>query len=269
LALSPYNPHPPTRFEMTRNSFSKSFPLLFAAACSASALNPLSAQADSAPMPSAPLQKLLSLQWTTQAGMDYILNAVPPPPAPGSDEEKADFQAVLKAQAARRAGDTNEIQAGLKIGLLTTVLSPDFIPRNYPLTFAFLGQVQEETRLLNDKVKARYQRHRPYQDHPEIKNLFAADSFGYPSEFAADSRMLVLVLSELFPFKAGDLLHRDLVLAPNDVQAGVAYPSDIIAGRALAHAFLFVIQDNPDFKHDLARAQAEIAEKTSGAVPGK
>jgi acid phosphatase (class A) len=251
LALSPYNPHPPTRFEMTRNSFSKSFPLLFAAACSASALNPLSAQADSAPMPSAPLQKLLSLQWTTQAGMDYILNAVPPPPAPGSDEEKADFQAVLKAQAARRAGDTNEIQAGLKIGLLTTVLSPDFIPRNYPLTFAFLGQVQEETRLLNDKVKARYQRHRPYQDHP------------------ADSRMLVLVLSELFPFKAGDLLHRDLVLAPNDVQAGVAYPSDIIAGRALAHAFLFVIQDNPDFKHDLARAQAEIAEKTSGAVPGK
>ncbi len=245
---------------MTQNSFSKSFPLLFAAACSASALNPLSAQADSAPMPSAPLQKLLSLKGMTPAGIDYILNAVPPPPAPGSDEEKADFQAVLKAQAARRA---------FRIELLTNVLGPDFTLRNYPLTFALLGQVQEETRLLNDKVKARYQRHRPYQDHPEIKNLFAADSFGYPSEFAADSRMLVLVLSELFPFKAGDLLHRDLVLAPNDVPAGVAYPSNIIAGRALAHAFLFVIQDNPDFKHDLARAQAEIAEKTSGEAPGK
>jgi acid phosphatase (class A) len=252
---------------MTKTSFSKSFPLLFAAACSASGLNPVSAEADSAPMPSTPLQKLLSLKWMTQAGIDYILNAVPPPPAPGSDEEKADFQAVLKAQAAHRASDTNEIQARrpLKIGLLTNVLGPDFTPRNYPLTFALLGQVQEETRLLNDKVQARYQRHRPYQDHPEIKNLFAADSFGYPSEFAADSRMLVLVLSELFPFKAGDLLNRDLVLAPSDV----AYPSDITAGRALAHAFLFVIQDNPDFKRDLARAQAEIAEKTSGATPGK
>lgn len=248
--------------------------LLFIAAsnCAISTLEPALAQATNAPgtatftpvltpaPTTAPVQPG-SLSWIHEKGIAYVLAAVQPPPAPGSDKEKADVQAVINAASTRTEDPIRQAVTEPKFvrGMLASVIDPNFTPKNYPVTFDFLDRMISDTNSLNAQVQAKYQRPRPYQDHPEVKRLFTVPSSSYPSGPAATSRMLTLVLSELFGTKGTDLLHRDDILAKEGVIAGVNYPSDIVAGRALATALMFVLQDNPDFDKDMAKARAEIA----------
>jgi acid phosphatase (class A) len=249
--------------EMMKNSIRRARLLLIAASYGVLALEQLPADPASAPATSPSAPQHASLSWLSESAKTYVLEAVPPPPAFGSDKDKADLQAVLKAQAMRTPDEIKEAVADQKftIGLLAGVISPDFTPENYPVTFDFLNRVREDESFLTSTLKKRYKRHRPYQDHPEVKNLFTVEQASYPSGHAAGSRMLVLVLAELFHDKSAALLNRDNLVSQSRVNAGVHYPSDIIAGRALAHALIFVLQGNAAFERDMANAQAEIAIK--------
>ena len=207
--------------------------------------------------------KAIHWNWLREADKETLLKAVPPMPLPGSDEDKADLEGVLKAQAARTPQDIDEAKADEKftIELVTRAVGPDFTEAHYPITFDFLHRVLEDESFLTSTLKEHYKRHRPYQDHPEVKNLFAAKQYSYPSGHAAGSRILMLVLVRLFPDKASALLSRANAIAQSRVNAGVHYPSDIIAGNALAHDLEYALQDNPAFLHDLDKAKAEIAGK--------
>ena len=121
---------------------------------------------DTAPQP--------GLSWVREAGKAYVINAVQPPPAAGSDQEKADLQAVLQAQSARTPDDTKEALADEKftIDLFGPTISPDFTAANYPVTFAFLNRVCRETDFLTSTLQSQYKRPAPGEAHPEIKSLF-------------------------------------------------------------------------------------------------
>jgi acid phosphatase (class A) len=259
----PSRRHP--QIKKRKSPAGKIAPFLIAASYSISTPEHLPAQTTAAPTPPAPLHQAFPLSWINQAGIDYVLNAVPPPPVAGSDEDKADLQAVLKAQADRTPIDIEEARADRKfrIELLTRSLSPDFTARNYPVTFALLGRVLQDESFLTSNLKARYKRNRPYQDHPEVKNLFVIEHDGFSGEIASASRILVLVLAELLKDHIDDLLKRDEVLAQSGVKAGVIYPSDLIAGRAVAQALIFVLQGQPGFEAEMNRARVEINSKAS------
>ena len=246
---------------MIQNSVRGVFLLLIAANFRASASE--QNQAESTTSSPSLSQQQASLSWLSEAGKAYVLKAVLPPPASGSDKDKADVQAVLKAQGLRTADVVDEALADQKFSssLMARVISSDFTPEKYPITFKLLNRVLADQSFLNAKLKAQYKRPRPYQDHPEVKALFKADQYSYPSEHASASRILVLVLTILFPDKSMALLNRDEIIAQSRVNAGVNHPSDVIGGRALAHALIFVIQDDPVFQHDLTDAKNEIAAK--------
>jgi acid phosphatase (class A) len=201
--------------------------------------------------------------WLREADKEVLLKAIPAVPLPGSDQDKADLQAVLKAQAARTPKDIEEAKADEKftMDLVTNVVGPDFTPKNYPVTFDLLKRLLDDESFLTSTLKEEYKRNRPYQDHPEVKNLFPAKQYSYPSGHASGSRILMLILAQLFPDKATALINRANTIAQSRVNAGVHYPSDIIAGNAVAHALEFAIQDNPEFQNDLAKAKAEISRK--------
>jgi len=269
-ALPALSEGPALKSEMMKNSVKKTVLLLIAANYGVSALEQLPADPASTPAPSPSLQQRAdaSLSWLGPRGKAYSLQAVQPPPTPGSDKDKTDLQAVLKAQATRTDADTKEAIADQKftVGLLAGVISPDFTPENYPITFDLLNRVNEDVSFLNLTLQNQYKRKRPYQDHPEVKNLFPVEEYSYPSGHASTSRMLMTVLTELFTDKAIALLARDQLIAQSRVNAGVDYPSDIDAGRALAVALMFVLQDNPAFDGDMAKARAEIAAKMKSAT---
>jgi acid phosphatase (class A) len=219
-----------------------------------------------------PPTQATSLSWIGPNGKAYVLQAISPPPAPSSDQEKSDLQAVLKAQSERTAADVQEAMAdqNFTIALFGDVLGPDFTPQNYPVTFDFLNHVLMDENFLNAQLQKRYKRRPPYADHPEVKNLFAATgASSYPSQFAAQARIIMLVLAELFPEKASAIVTRELVLTQSGVNAGVSYPSDVNAGKAQAHALIYVLQDNPGFDKDMAGAKAEILSKATAAKTQK
>jgi len=243
---------------------SKAVLLLIAANYALFTMLQLPADSASAPASSQSKEQNGSLRWVSEQGTAYLLQAVPPPPTLSSDKEKADLAAVLQAQAARTAAEMEEAKADqtFAIELMAKVIGPDFTAKNYPVTFDLLNRLQTEMQALSSMLQAKYQRHRPYQDHPEVKNLYTVDQPGYPGLQAAESRMTTLILSQLFAENTTSLLDRDQTIAQSSVDAGANYPSDIIGGRALAHSLLFVLQSNPIFMSDLAKAKAEVIKKS-------
>ncbi len=241
-------------------------PLLLAANCGLSPQAHAQLSTNGAPVSVPETSSFQPQPWMGPAGFRYILDAVAPPPEPGSADEKSDLDQLLQAQAARTPADIKEAMADehFSLKLLAEAVGPDCTPKKFPVAFALLEKVLREEEFFNGVLKAKYKRARPYADHPEIKNLYSAATPSYPSDRASASRLSTLLLMELFPAKSGAVLDRDLVLGQSGVNAGVDYPSDVIQGRNLAHAILYVIHDTPSFQQELMRAKRETG---SASVP--
>jgi acid phosphatase (class A) len=242
-----------------KTSIHRIAPLLLVANYGVSSLGyaeaaPVDAQASTETM-----ETSTKLPWMGPSGFAYILNAVKPPPASRSPAEKVDLNALLKAQSSRTEADIQEAMANqhFNLGLLTRVVGPDCTAEKYPVTFALLDKVLREEKFFIAGFKKKYQRPRPYVGHPELKNLYSAKTTSYPDETAAVSRSMSLLLMELFPAKTSDLLNRDLAIGQSEINAGVSYPTDIYAGRNLAHAIAYVTHDTPQFQSELNKAKVE------------
>lgn len=83
--------------------------------------------------------------------------------------------------------------------------------------------------------------------------------FSYPSGHATFGWSAGLVLAELAPDRAGDILARARSYGESRVVCGVHYESDIAAGREVAGAVVAALHDSAAFKTDLDAARAELA----------
>jgi acid phosphatase (class A) len=68
-----------------------------------------------------------------------------------------------------------------------------------------------------------------------------------------------LILSELAPRKAGELMQAGAAIGDSRVICGVHYQSDVEAGRQLGAAMVARLHAEPAFEKDLAAARAELA----------
>jgi acid phosphatase (class A) len=71
-----------------------------------------------------------------------------------------------------------------------------------------------------------------------------------------------LILAEVAPARAPQILERSADYAQSRLICGVHFPSDVEAGRALAVAVVQRLQTSRAFRHDLACARAEFAGRT-------
>jgi len=201
--------------------------------------------------------------WLSEDQQTELLASVPPKPAPGSAQDKADLQGDLKLQATRTAQDIAEAKFDrhFRIEMISNVLGAGFTKENDPATFTLLKRVLQDEYLLDSKAKKENQRNRPYVDHSEIKNLFEASDFSYPSGHSCGSYTLAAILSQLFPPQTAALEARADAVAHSRLVAGVHYPSDVAEGKILANALVTDLLANAAFQADLAAAKAELAQK--------
>ena len=146
-----------------------------------------------------------------------------------------------------------------RLDLVSRVLGPQFTAANYPATFALLNGANQDEYVLSSTLKTIYRRHRPYQDHPEIKKLFDVDGYSYPSGHSTGAHTFADILDLLFPGKKTELDARADAVGWSRVVAGVHYPSDVEAGKKLARALVDALAANPDFQKALAAAKAEVS----------
>ena len=199
--------------------------------------------------------------WLSQEQELALVATVPPPPAPNSAEDQADVAAILEAQKTRTPEMIAESKRDQTLSdkLFEPVYGSNLTPEKDPKFFQLMKNALTATRFLNETVKDKYRRLRPYQGHPDtVKSLFAVGGYSYPSGHSMASFTLATVLGAVFPDKQQALLDRAAQIAQSRVNAGVHYPSDIKEGEVLGKALGTAILASKAFQADLAEVQAEL-----------
>ena len=194
---------------------------------------------------------------------------VPPPPAPGTGvaaDDKAAFFSSRKLKdtprwemATRDAAESPEASFIHFACALGVTLDDGTAPALSNL----LNRVHKDESAITDPPKEHFGVRRPYVDLPgdicTERNPDKSPSLSYPSGHTTLGWATGLILTELAPDRATEILSRARVYGESRVACGVHYPSDIEAGRTNGAALVAALHGNPEFRADLERARGEVA----------
>ena len=180
-------------------------------------------------------------QWRTWVIGSPAALRVPPPPAEGSAEAKADEQAVRARRAERTpevadivrkwSGDTEPVSAPWVEMALEFVAAREKDPPNSSRAYALLSAAAYDAMVAAWHWKYEYDRDAP--DAGDTLSPSGPDP-SYPSEHAAIAGAASTVLAYLFPERPALRLEEAADQAAlSRVQAGANWPSDVVAGLDL------------------------------------
>lgn len=187
---------------------------------------------------------------------------VPPPPAKGSDAEKADMTAVLTAQA--NASDARKAQAladsdETVFVMFTTVLGDKFVAANTPKAakmFERIGDSEDDTL---DAAKPVFGRVRPWLANPDVKAIAKPTKSGsYPSGHTTRVTINAIMVAAMVPEKKEAIWARANDYAESRVIGGMHYPTDLLAGWRTGTAMATIMLHDPAFKADFEAAKIEV-----------
>jgi acid phosphatase (class A) len=211
-----------------------------------------------------------------EQGVPNSIAILPPPPPPGSTAEKLDNEVYADtralqgtprwAMATRDA--TDYVQAfdcplGLKLETA-----------NIPEVNALFLRVARDASAITNLSKDHFKHPRPFiaPNGPICTENLRAElikSPSYPSGHTTYSWAMGLILAEMAPDHAADILARARAFGESRVVCGVHTVSDIEAGRANGAALVAVLHSNPQFRSDLeaAKKALALAEASTHAAP--
>jgi len=194
----------------------------------------------------------------------------PPPPEPGSAAEKRD-------EAAARAAVALQATARFKLARVDAdIFSPggesvfscaagfSISPASTPKTFALLRKTLADLAMSTNATKDHYKRPRPFMVNgqptctPEQEKMLRANG-SYPSGHSAIGYGWGLILAELAPDRAAQLVSRGRVFGDSRRVCNVHWLSDVEEGRTVAAAVVARLHADPAFRSDLDAARAELA----------
>jgi acid phosphatase (class A) len=149
--------------------------------------------------------------------------------------------------------------------------------QNAPTALSLIRRISLDARAVIDPPKDHYARPRPYlaaaPDTPICvdKTDALAKTAAYPSGHATQSWAWGLVLAELAPDRATEILMRARSIGESRIVCGVHYLSDIEAGRDAGAVLVARLHASPEFRANLEKARAEIqaARETPHVGPGE
>ena len=202
---------------------------------------------------------------------------VPSPPEPGSPEQAADdafSERMLTLQDTARwelaaadahlgfpaAADTFACALGVPISESQT-----------PALYMLMRRTLADLGLATYPAKNAYQRKRPFLVNgkpicsPEEQEELATDG-SYPSGHTAIGWGWALILSELAPDRAEQLLARGAAYGESRNVCNVHWRSDVQAGMMVGAAAYARLQNNAEFNTAMTAARVEIAEAREKAM---
>lgn len=200
----------------------------------------------------------------TQVAVDAVA-VIGSPPAPESDEAKADLAIVLWLQRTRTQEDIARAQAEVKIELETFAgaFGPGFEAAAHPRTRALLDRLHDDASVFVDRARAHFVRPRPFVAEPRVQPAVKREpSPSYPSSHGTRGVLYARVLAELAPARSEALLEVGRRVGSDRVLAGVHYPSDVLAGQRLGEALAAAMLATPSFRAEIAEVRAAEWEGT-------
>jgi acid phosphatase (class A) len=205
------------------------------------------------------------------AQVSGVVNIVPGAPATGDPRFQADmaiFRETRKLEGSERwkiaQSDDNLSLPGL-LSAFACSLGIQLTAENAPRITALLNRANEDAYLTADVIKQRYKHKRPFQVEegnvcvsPQGRAVLEK-SPDYPSGHTALSWETGLILAELSPEHALELLQRARAFGQSRVVCGVHNLSAVEAGWMTATAVFALQMNSQEFGKDLETARSEFA----------
>ncbi len=199
---------------------------------------------------------------------------LPPPPAPGSAAMVADEEAIRHALTLRGTPRWEVASRDTRLGfpeaanVFSCALGFEVSEDRQPALYRLLRRSLTDAGFSTSAAKKHYRRLRPFAVNeqpvcgPGGARHLTPDA-AYPSGHTAAGWAWALILAELAPERADDILLRGREFGESRVVCNVHWPSDIVAGRMIGSAVVAKLHASPEFRNDLEAAHTEIA-----AAPG-
>ncbi len=212
--------------------------------------------------PAEPARSARVLRYLTPADIDPN-RLLPPPPADGSDANKAELaelHRVIAARTAERYAQAKWDDDHEDPSMYQATMGQGFDLKKLPATAEVLSIVKADAALAASAAKAKFARRRPWAVDATIPTCDPDDkpTTSYPSGHATLGYSLGMTLAVLAPEKAQVLLARADDYAFSRELCGAHYASDTRASEALAAAFVTALMKNPEFQAKLEAARAEL-----------
>lgn len=209
------------------------------------------------------------------AGSFDILKVLPPAPLKDSPAAIADRQIYLNTRGlkgsprwALAAADADFAPKSL-IGNFSCAVGSELEPKALPRLMSLLTKVGPDLIPAFEVAKTHYATKRPpvlYGGEICLPSMAGLDtSPDYPSGHAALGWMLGLVMAEVAPDRAQDVLVRGRVFAESRAVCGVHSASAVAGGETVAVTVMAALHGQAAFRADLdaARAEMELYRKTA------
>lgn len=136
---------------------------------------------------------------------------------------------------------------------------------NTPAIYTLIRHMSEDAGSLSTKhAKEYYSRPRPFMVFNEPSGVPGDEDAlrgngSYPSGHSAKGFAVALVLSEINPDRAAEIMRRGFEIGESRVIVGFHFDSDVRMGRMCAAMVVPILHSDPDFLRDLDAAKREFA----------
>ena len=209
----------------------------------------------------------------------YLGNAVPDtlkilPPAPvaGTTRYEADrttFLATRKLQGSKRwemaRADDN---SALILKDLSCAIGVELTAKNAPTLAVMIPKVARDSSAATNYPKDTYQRKRPFLIDEGPICIDKPASYDYPSGHNTWGWTVGLIMAELAPDRATEILVRAKAFGESRLVCGVHNLSAVEAGRMNGSIVVAALHGQAAFRSDLEKARAEVAAaRKAGPAP--
>ena len=197
-----------------------------------------------------------------------LIRVLPATPAPGSARDNADRQvfretrSLIDSERWKLAQRDDKLSVAALLAALRCSMGMDLKATNAPHLVNLLARVFTDSMNATDPAKDHFERKRPFLVDEGPICITAtpefAKTFDYPSSHATISWAFALILSELEPGEATQILARARTFGESRVVCGVHDVDAIEAGRISGSAVVAALHGNREFRVDLESARVEV-----------
>jgi acid phosphatase (class A) len=196
-------------------------------------------------------------------GAVNLYRLLPPPPAAGSAQQRAELDELLRLQGARTPAGVQRARddANISIFRFADALGspPNFTAQQLPLTTRLFERIARDESQFVEPVKDAFDRPRPFLTESRLSPVVPKPpSASYPSGHSIWAVSCAIVLADMVPERRAQIFARADEYAHNREVGGVHYPSDVAGGHLAGTALATALFMSPRFLKDEAAATAEL-----------
>lgn len=228
------------------------------------------AEKDSGPAPVEEIRPGLLMGYLAEETLPNALGLIPPPPAEGSDAFALDLETSmlsLELQGTPRwelAFRDAELHFPAAAEAFSEVIGMSITEEGTPYLYMLLRRSLTDAGLSTYTAKNHYARKRPFMMNgkpictPDDEELLRGDG-SYPSGHTAIGWAWALILCEIFPEHADDIIARGREFGESRLVCNVHWQSDVNEGRFMGAATVACLHADAGFLADLEHAKKEVA----------